>query len=118
MHRYIERPLLILGRKFDIRQWVLVTSIDPLVAWRYSHYYLRFSSVEYTNDLSARDYRVAHLTNQSIQKKSGEYGEAIEGNMWDREQFEVGQREGWGLGLGWGEGAAMRSRGTCGAGAV
>ena len=49
--RYIEYPLLILQRKFDIRQWVLVTSINPLIVWRYSHYYLRFSSVEYSTQL-------------------------------------------------------------------
>ena len=82
--RYVDRPLLIERRKFDMRQWVLVTSINPLVVWRYSHYYLRFSSREYNDDLADR---VTHLTNQSIQKKCEGYGTAIEGNMWSREQF-------------------------------
>ena len=85
--RYIERPLLILRRKFDIRQWVLVTSINPLVVWRYSNYYLRFSSKEYSSSLGGDDYRIAHLTNQSIQKKCDDYGGAIDGNMWSRSQF-------------------------------
>ena len=99
--RYIERPLLIRKRKFDIRQWVLVSSVNPLVVWRYSNYYLRFSSMEYSGDIgSGADYRFAHLTNQSIQKKCDEYGGAIEANMWSRAQFhshlidELGSEEG------------------------
>ena len=88
VQKYIERPLLIHSRKFDIRQWVLVTSVNPLVIWMYSNYYLRFSSREYTgtNDL---DNAEVHLTNQSVQKHSEEYGVGpIESNMWSKQQFQ------------------------------
>ena len=85
VQRYVERPLLLHKRKFDIRQWVLVTSINPLVIWMYSNYYLRFSSREYSNDNWA-DAEV-HLTNQSVQKHSDEYGDAIDCNMWAKGQF-------------------------------
>lgn len=67
VQKYIERPLLVRdGRKFDIRQWVLVTSVNPLLVYAFSEFYLRLSSTEYTlDDLSSN--RI-HLCNHSIQK--------------------------------------------------
>ena len=85
VQRYVERPLLIQRRKFDIRQWVLVSSVNPLTVWMYSNYYLRFSSCEYTSgDL---DNAEVHLTNQSVQKHSEDYGSSIDCNMWSKAQF-------------------------------
>ena len=48
VQKYIEKPLLLRNgsdkqdlRKFDIRQWVLVTSVDPLEVYVYRDAYLR-----------------------------------------------------------------------------
>ncbi len=43
-----ERPLTVMGYKFDIRLFVLVTSLDPLVVFVNENFYLRFTSQPYS----------------------------------------------------------------------
>lgn len=71
VQKYIERPLLVRDqRKFDIRQWVLVTSLTPLVVYGFSEPYLRLSNRRYSTDNSCLDDPLVHLTNFAIQKLS------------------------------------------------
>jgi tubulin--tyrosine ligase len=58
VQKYIERPLLYKGRKFDIRVWALLT--DDFRIFFYKEGYLRTSSQEYFT--SAKNNKV-HLTN-------------------------------------------------------
>ena len=86
IQKYIENPLVVKGKKFDIRQWVLVTSWNPLTAWFYDNCYLRFGVEDYSNfDLKNK---FVHLTNNSIQKNSEKFDKTdIEGNMWHSDDF-------------------------------
>jgi hypothetical protein len=75
--KYIERPLLVRKRrKFDIRQWVLVTNLNPLVIYGFSECYLRLSGREF--DLKATD-SFTHLCNHSIQKSDSRESDSIGG---------------------------------------
>ena len=51
LQKYIENPLLLsCKRKFDIRQWILVKSFNPLKVYSYRKCYARFSSYKYSNE--------------------------------------------------------------------
>lgn len=67
--KYIERPLLIQGRKFDIRCWVLVTDWSQLSVWFYDHCLLRFCSDRW--DLSQIKNRTSHLSNVCVNNREG-----------------------------------------------
>ncbi|CAM9900810.1 unnamed protein product, partial [Phaeothamnion confervicola] len=68
--RYVENPLLVGGKKFDLRLYVLVTSFSPLVVWLYAGGFARFSAARYSADPADHDNLVMHLTNVSIQRRA------------------------------------------------
>jgi len=84
VQKYIENPLIVCKRKFDIRQWVLISSFNPLKVWIFHEMYLRFSAEEYSTDLISSKFM--HLTNNSIMKHY-EQESIIKGNMWSQSQF-------------------------------
>ncbi|XP_011191462.2 tubulin glycylase 3A [Zeugodacus cucurbitae] len=100
VQKYIERPLIIHHTKFDIRQWFLITNVQPLVVWMYKESYLRFSSQEYS---LSNHHESVHLTNHAIQKKynNGKRDKRLPiENMWDCYSFQaylrqIGKQDMW-----------------------
>lgn len=66
--RYIDNPLLIGGKKFDLRLYVLVTSFRPLKAYLFKLGFSRFCTVKYDTSVTELDNMYVHLTNVSVQK--------------------------------------------------
>ena len=87
VQKYIENPLIISKRKFDIRQWVLVTSLNPLTIYMWKEPYIRFGAEDYIMDDLNNIY--SHLTNNSIAKHSIQYKKEtrFEGDMWKWSDF-------------------------------
>ncbi|KAL6764428.1 putative tubulin polyglutamylase TTLL1-like protein [Haematococcus lacustris] len=79
--RYLDRPLLISGKKFDLRLYVCVTSYKPLTAYLSNLGFARFCSEKYTTDQMELDNPYIHLTNVAIQKHGDEYNDK-HGNKW------------------------------------
>ena len=75
VQKYIEKPLLFKGRKFDIRMWAVMTWKGEL--YYFKHGYIRTSSDSYSLD-SKLNY--VHLTNNCLQQHNDKYGAFEEGN--------------------------------------
>jgi len=87
VQRYVARPYLINETKFDLRLYVLVTSMNPLRIYLYDDGLVRFASNKYTNESSKVHDVFTHLTNYSINKKSASYlsneeAQEAQGHKW------------------------------------
>jgi len=71
---YLARPLLLDGYKFDLRLYVLVTSLDPLVAFLYDDGLVRVCTETYQSPAEANLANLQmHLTNYAVNKTSGKF---------------------------------------------
>ena len=94
---YLTNPHLINGRKWDMRTYVLCTSVSPLRAYIYSRGLVRFATSKY--DPSAKDggKKTAFLTNTSVNKKVA--GAALTNITWPfhelKRHFEEAEGATW-----------------------
>lgn len=73
LQHYIPDPLLIGGRKFDLRVYVAVMSLDPLRVYVYKEGLVRFASEQYSSSKSSLKHATMHLTNYSINKGAANF---------------------------------------------
>ena len=87
VQKYIEKPLLIHKRKFDIRCYGMLTSINGLIkGYFHSEGYLRTSSKEFNNKCLTNKY--IHLTNDAVQQNNEDYGKYEPGNKLSYNDFQ------------------------------
>ncbi|KAJ8024263.1 putative tubulin polyglutamylase TTLL1 [Holothuria leucospilota] len=86
--RYIDNPLLIGGKKFDLRMYVLVTSYRPLKCYVYELGFCRFCTVKYSASSAELDNMFIHLTNVSIQKHGEDYN-SQHGGKWTIQNLKL-----------------------------
>ena len=68
VQKYITNPMLVEGYKFDMRVYVLVTSLYPLEVFLYKEGFARFSTEKFNLDPSHMKNNYVHLTNFSINR--------------------------------------------------
>ncbi|XP_041627299.1 inactive polyglycylase TTLL10 isoform X4 [Vulpes lagopus] len=81
--RYIQNPLLLDGKKFDVRSYLLIACAMPYMVF-FGHGYARLTLSLYdphSSDLSG------HLTNQFMQKKSPLYVLLKEDTVWSMDRL-------------------------------
>mmetsp|Transcript_97887 Transcript_97887/g.218436 ORF Transcript_97887/g.218436 Transcript_97887/m.218436 type:complete len:523 (-) Transcript_97887:110-1678(-) len=89
VQRYVDSPLLIGGKKFDIRLYVIVTSFQPLTIYMHRGGFCRFSMSRYSMDKSAMTNLGQHLTNVAVQKHSGKAAYRRTGAKWDVNRLKM-----------------------------
>lgn len=92
VQRYIMNPLLLHGFKFDLRIYILVTSVDPLIFYIYDQGLGRFATEPFVKPNEANKMHTQmHLTNFSVNYKSENFvdGDKVKHADTESSQFNV-----------------------------
>ena len=71
--KYVSKPHLIRGYKYDLRIYILVVSFDPLKIYMFKDGLVRLATVPYSTSKASLKQRFVHLTNYSVNKKAESY---------------------------------------------
>lgn len=74
VQRYLHKPYLIDGLKFDMRIYVLLYGVDPLRIFVFKEGLARFATEKYSSPIKGNmDNLFMHLTNYAINKNSDKF---------------------------------------------
>ena len=73
VQEYITRPLLIEGRKFDVRLYLMISSVDPLQLFIHNEGIVNICAEDFTIDCDQFNRKFVHLSNYSINKNHDKY---------------------------------------------
>ena len=68
--KYLEKPHLLRGYKYDLRIYIIVTCYEPLKAYIFKEGLVRLATCPYTTNKNSLKKRFVHLTNYSVNKKN------------------------------------------------
>ncbi|CAD8183411.1 unnamed protein product [Paramecium octaurelia] len=92
---YISNPHLINNFKYDLRVYVLITSIDPLRVYMYKDGLVRFATQEYSLKSQDIKKRFIHLTNFSVNKQSPNFiannqdkEQQVKASKWSHKEYK------------------------------
>ncbi|KAF4750233.1 putative tubulin polyglutamylase ttll9, partial [Perkinsus olseni] len=88
VQKYIARPLLLGGKKFDLRLYVLVPNFSPLTVWVYRQGFARLSMSRYSKTKKSMENHAVHLTNVAVQKVSPGYN-STHGGKYDLNELKI-----------------------------
>lgn len=79
VQRYVSNPFLLPDHHFKhvLRVYVLITCLDPLIAYVHRNGVVKFTSRTFTMETSSRDDPVVHLTNPPIQEQNHEVPDPV-----------------------------------------
>jgi Tubulin-tyrosine ligase family len=75
IQRYLDDPLIIDGKKHDLRLYLIILSVEPLIAYVNEEGLARFCTKNYKKPKKDDDFEdlSCHLTNYSLNKSSQDY---------------------------------------------
>jgi len=73
VQKYISKPHLLRGYKYDMRIYIIVTCFEPLKAYMFQDGLVRLATQPYSCAKGNLKKRFIHLTNFSINKKADNY---------------------------------------------
>jgi len=82
VQQYVANPLLIDGKKFDMRLYALVSSFNPLCIHMHRDGFARLTTKNY--DPTDLKNKMIHLTNVAVQKTSADYNSTTGGKLYLR----------------------------------